>query len=119
MSNVTTVGIDLAKNVFAVHGVDALGRVVLRRTVRRERLLELVAQLPVCLIGIGCRAGPWPCARGADITAPVWRSPPRTLASSGCCSRGARRCASPETHTTQSHCEKVIEATGQTGARRT
>src|SRR4249920_1078161 len=52
MNNVTTVGIDLAKNVFAVHGVDALGRVVLRRTVRREKLLELIAQLPSCLIGM-------------------------------------------------------------------
>ena len=37
MSNVTTVGIDLAKYVFAVHGVDALGRVVLCTTFERAR----------------------------------------------------------------------------------
>ncbi len=39
--NVTTVGIDLAKNVFSVHGVDAHGKVVLKKTVSRGRLLEL------------------------------------------------------------------------------
>lgn len=38
MSNVTTVGIHLAKNVFSVHGVDANGREVLRRTLRRDQL---------------------------------------------------------------------------------
>ena len=57
MNNVTTVGIDLAKNAFAVHGVDALGRVVLRRTVRREKLCELIAQLPLCLIGMEACSG--------------------------------------------------------------
>jgi len=45
MEQVTTVGIDLAKRVFALHGVDAAGRVVLRRTVKREDLVELVASL--------------------------------------------------------------------------
>jgi len=63
MNNVTTVGIDLAKNVFAVHGVDALGRVVLRRTVRREKLLELIAQLPSCLIGMEACSGAHEWAR--------------------------------------------------------
>ncbi len=41
MGNVTTVGIDLAKNVFSLHGVDASGAVVLRKTVSRARLMEL------------------------------------------------------------------------------
>jgi transposase len=63
MSNVTTVGIDLAKNVFALHGVDALGRVALRRTVRREKLLQLIAQLPVCLIGLEACSGAHEWAR--------------------------------------------------------
>jgi transposase len=36
--NITTVGIDLAKNVFQVHGVDARGKVVLRRQLRREQV---------------------------------------------------------------------------------
>jgi transposase len=48
---VVRVGIDLAKNVFAVHGVNAGGKpVLIRPAVRREQLLELLAQLPPCLI---------------------------------------------------------------------
>ena len=46
-------GIDLAKNVFALHGVNAAGAVVLRQPkVGRARLHELVATLPACTIGI-------------------------------------------------------------------
>ena len=63
MSNVTTVGIDLAKNVFSLHGVDGLGRVVLRRTVRRERLAQLIAQLPACRIGMEACSGAHQWAR--------------------------------------------------------
>jgi len=43
MDKVTTVGIDLAKRVFALHGVDGAGRVGLRKTVRREQLMQTVA----------------------------------------------------------------------------
>ncbi len=50
--NVTTVGIDLAKNVFQVHGVDARGKVVLRRQLRRERVAAFFVNLPPCLIGM-------------------------------------------------------------------
>lgn len=50
---IVTVGIDLAKNVFAVHGVDETGRPALvRPEVPRAKLLELIANLPPCLIGI-------------------------------------------------------------------
>jgi len=49
---VTTVGIDLAKNVFQVHGVDGRGKVVLRRQLRREQMVEFFARLPQCLIGM-------------------------------------------------------------------
>ena len=45
MKKITTVGVDLAKSVFTVHGVDATGRTVLRKTVRREKLMELIAGL--------------------------------------------------------------------------
>jgi transposase len=51
------VGIDLAKNVFSLHGVDAAGRTLLRRTVRRERLVETVAALSPCLIGMEACSG--------------------------------------------------------------
>jgi transposase len=63
MNNVTTVGIDLAKQVFSVHGVDATGRTVLRRTVRREQLVALVAQWPACLIGLEACSGAHEWAR--------------------------------------------------------
>jgi transposase len=57
MEQITTVGIDLAKNVFSLHGVDAKGRTVLRRTVRRDRLVEAVAGLSPCLIGMEACSG--------------------------------------------------------------
>jgi transposase len=57
-ATITTIGIDLAKNVFAVHGADASGKPVLMRpSVRREQLLELLAQLPPCLIGMEACSG--------------------------------------------------------------
>jgi hypothetical protein len=50
---IVTVGIDLAKNVFAVHGVDELGKPVLvRPEVPRAKLLELFANLSPCLIAV-------------------------------------------------------------------
>jgi transposase len=57
MEQITTVGIDLAKNVFSLHGVDAAGKAVLRRTVRRDRLVETVASLSPCLIGMEACSG--------------------------------------------------------------
>ena len=57
MSNITTVGIDLAKNVFSLHGVDRSGAVALRRTVRRDQLLQTVAALSPCLIGMEACSG--------------------------------------------------------------
>ena len=64
MGNVTTIGIDLAKNSFSVHGVDAAGAVVLRKTVSRARLMGLlVAQQPPCLIGLEACSGAHEWAR--------------------------------------------------------
>ena len=57
MEKITTVGIDLAKSVFSLHGVDAAGKTVLRRTVRRDRLEETVASLSPCLIGMEACSG--------------------------------------------------------------
>lgn len=63
MDKVTTVGLDLAKSVFSLHGVDAGGRVVLRKTVRRDKLMELVATLPPCRIGMEACGGTHQWAR--------------------------------------------------------
>jgi len=52
MDKITTLGIDLAKSVFQLHGVDAEGCVVLRRQLRRSQMLEFFQRLPSCLIGI-------------------------------------------------------------------
>jgi transposase len=49
---ITTVGLDLAKNVFQVHGVNAHGKVVLRRQLRRDQVAAFFANLPACLIGM-------------------------------------------------------------------
>jgi transposase len=57
MEQITTVGIDLAKSVFSLHGVDAKGKTMLRRTVRRDRLVETVAGLSPCLIGMEACSG--------------------------------------------------------------
>jgi transposase len=49
---ITTVGVDLAKNVFQVHGVDQRGKVVLRKQLRREQMVEFFAKLSPCLVGM-------------------------------------------------------------------
>jgi transposase len=63
MNNVTTIGIDLAKNSFSVHGVDAAGAVVLRKTVSRARLMGLLVEQPPCLIGLEACSGAHEWAR--------------------------------------------------------
>ena len=56
--NIVTVGIDLAKNVFALHGVDQSGKAVfIKPKVVRSQLLEIIAHLPPCLIGMEACSG--------------------------------------------------------------
>lgn len=50
--NVTPCGIDLAKNLFQVHGVSSHGKPVLRKQLRRDRVAAFFANLPPCLIGM-------------------------------------------------------------------
>jgi transposase len=52
MNEVTTIGLDLAKNVFQVHGVDASGRAVVRRQLRRSQVLPFFERRAPCLVGI-------------------------------------------------------------------
>ena len=52
MNEVITIGVDLAKNVFQVHGVDAEGAVVVRRKLRRRQVLAFFKKLPPCLVGM-------------------------------------------------------------------
>jgi transposase len=52
MQTVTTIGFDIAKSVFQVHGVDAGGEVVIRRQLKRRHVLAFFQKLPPCLVGI-------------------------------------------------------------------
>ena len=52
MQTVTTIGLDIAKSVFQVHGIDAEGNVVLRRQLKRRYVLVYFRRLPPCLVGI-------------------------------------------------------------------
>ncbi len=52
MNEVITIGLDIAKNVFQVHGVDCAGDVVIRRQLRRRQVLPFFKKLPGCLVGI-------------------------------------------------------------------
>jgi len=52
LSSVTIIGLDIAKNVFQVHGVDAGGALVVAKAVRRGQLLGFFASLPPCVVGI-------------------------------------------------------------------
>ncbi len=54
---ITTVGIDLAKNVFQVHGVDQRDKAVVRKRLRRNQVLAFFAQRPPCLVGMEACAG--------------------------------------------------------------
>ena len=49
---ITTIGLDLAKSIFQVHGVDASGNVVVRKALRRSQVLPFFKQTPRCLVGI-------------------------------------------------------------------
>jgi transposase len=52
MQAITTIGLDIAKSVFQVHGVDARGSVVVRRQLKRRYVLAFFKKLPPCLVGI-------------------------------------------------------------------
>jgi transposase len=52
MQTVTTIGLDIAKSVFQVHAVDAAGKVIIRRQLKRRYVLAFFEKLPPCLVGI-------------------------------------------------------------------
>ena len=57
MAQITTLGIDTAKQVFQLHGVDAHGNVVLHKRITRKQVLPLLVQLPPCLVGLEACGG--------------------------------------------------------------
>ena len=58
MGEVSTIGLDIAKSVFQVHGVDADGAVVIRKRISRAKVLEFFATLPSCLVGVEAGQAP-------------------------------------------------------------
>jgi transposase len=58
MEEVTVVGLDIAKSVFQVHGVDGQGSVVVRRQLKRRYVLAFFKKLPPCMVGIDACAIP-------------------------------------------------------------
>ena len=79
---VRVLGIDLAKNVFQLHGVDRYGLEVLRRRVRRDGLMKLISSLGPCLIGIEACTGAFywqrqfeACGHTVKVMAPQYVKP--------------------------------------------
>ena len=54
---VTTVGIDLAKNIFQIHGVDQHGKTILKKKIKRDQLFTFFANKEPCLIGMEACSG--------------------------------------------------------------
>ena len=75
---VITIGLDLAKSVFQIHGVDREGRVVIRRRVGRQRLMAVFADLPPCRIGLeACASAHYGGRRLAGLGHDVRLIPPQ------------------------------------------
>ena len=55
--NIKTLGIDTAKHVFELHGMDEAGKAVLKKRLSREKLPTFMAQLPTCVVGIEACGG--------------------------------------------------------------
>src|SRR5690348_11102793 len=78
MQQVTTIGLDLAKNLFQVHGADAQGRPVLKRRLARGKVLEFFANLPPCLVGLeACAAAHYWARELAKLGHTVRLMPPQ------------------------------------------
>ena len=80
MDNVTTIGLDIAKSVFQVNGVDAVGGVVIRKKLTRGRVLGFFESLPQCLVGIeACSSS----GRFPTSTSLTWPSPDDSVRTAG------------------------------------
>ena len=78
MTEVTTIGLDLAKSVFQVHGVDVAGKVVVRRQLRRRQVLVFFKKLPPCLVGLeACASSHYWAREIAALGHEVRLMPPR------------------------------------------
>ena len=91
MQTITTIGLDIAKSVFQVHGVDNDGKVVIRRQLKRRYVLAFFEKLPPCLVGIEACASSTPLVTRATGTWPY-----RTVDAAGLLSQREERFSAGE-----------------------
>jgi hypothetical protein len=72
MGEVSTIGLDIAKSIFQIHGVDADGAVVIRKRISRAKLLEFFATLPASLVKFSINSAP--ISRRTISVTPTFRS---------------------------------------------
>jgi transposase len=72
MQTITTIGLDIAKSVFQVHGVDNDGKVVIRRQLKRRYVLAFFENLPPCLVGIEACASSHHWSRELQALGMAW-----------------------------------------------
>ena len=100
MQTVTTIGLDIAKSVFQIHGVDAAGQVLIRRQLKRRTVLAFFEKLPPCLVGIeACVA---PLVARAPSAWP-YRAPDATSLREALCQTAQERCDQCGGHLRGSH----------------
>ena len=84
MQTITTIGLDIAKSVFQVHGVDADGHVVVRRQLKRRDVLAFFQKLPPCLVGIEACASAHYWSRELQATGSYGKADPASLREALC-----------------------------------
>ena len=57
MKTLCTIGLDIAKNYFQVHGENGYGKVVLKKKLKREKVVEFFSNIPQCVVGIEACGG--------------------------------------------------------------
>ena len=93
MQTITTVGLDIAKSVFQVHGIDVEGKVIVRRQLKRRYVLAFFKKLPPCLVGIEACASSHYWSR--ELQALGHTLPTRSRLHSNMFAAGGRRHRSP------------------------
>ena len=74
MNNVTPIGVDLAKNVFQVHGIDASGEVVIRKQLRRRQVMPFLGKLTKIMPLDGCKGIKFPWRSESGTISRFWMS---------------------------------------------
>ena len=93
---VSTIGVDLAKNVFQVHGVDSAGKVVISRQLRRKQVMAFLSKIPACLVGMEACGTAHHWAR--EVSSSVTPSSDAAELREGLCQTVEKRCCRHSRH---------------------